>query len=115
SRAVAALNREEREYIALAAQDLELSSEDIRRLPLAHVEATAVLPLKRGLNPAWADTMAVFVDKLVVPLIGDVDSLDEAGWQDIKHRLGGFEAWAGSKAGAAVEGLGLERLRALAA
>lgn len=114
-RAVAALNREEKEYYALAAQDLELSCDDIRRLPLAHVDAGLGLPLRQGLNPAWAAAMADFVAKVVQPLLGDIDTLTEEQWQALKARLAGFEAWEGSKAGAVVEVLGLERLRALAA
>jgi len=115
ARAVTALNREEKEYYALAAQDLVISNDDIRRLPLAHVDAAADLPLKQGLNPAWAEAMNAFCSSVVVPLLGDQDSLDEAQWLQIKARLSGFEAWEASKAGAVVESLGLARLQALAA
>jgi hypothetical protein len=89
ARAVAALNREEKEYYALAAQDLELSNADIRRLPLAHVDASAALPLQRGINPAWAAAMAEFSAKVVQPLLGDVTTLTEAQWLELKARLAG--------------------------
>jgi len=61
-RAIAALNREEKEYYAMAAQDLVLTADEIRRLPLAQVAANASLPLQQGLNPAWRAAMANFVD-----------------------------------------------------
>jgi hypothetical protein len=115
ARAVAALNREEKEYYALAAQDLELSNADIRRLPLAHVNVAAALPLKRGINPAWAAAMVKFVAKVVTPLLGEIDTLTEAQWLELKERLSGFEGWEAAKAGTVVENLGLERLRELAA
>jgi hypothetical protein len=115
ARAVAALNREEKEYYALAAQDLELSNADIRRLPLAHVDASAALPLQRGINPAWAAAMAEFSAKVVQPLLGDVTTLTEAQWLELKARLAGFESWEAAKPATAVEKLGIERLRALAA
>lgn len=115
ARAMAALNREEKEYYALAAQDLELSNADIRRLPLAHVDASSALPLQRGINPAWAGAMTDFTVKVVQPLLGDVATLSEAQWQDLKVRLSGFESWEAAKPATAVEKLGIERLRALAA
>jgi len=114
-RAINALNREEKEYYALAAQDLELSNDDIRRLPLAHVEATANVPLKEGINPAWLEAMETFAGKVVKPMLGDHDQLTEAQWLEIKSRLAGFEAWEATKTGTEVQMLGLERLRALAA
>lgn len=114
-RAIAALNREEKEYYALAAQDLELSNADILRLPLAHVDSAAALPLQQGINPAWAGAMADFNAKVVQPLLGDVAALSEAQWLDLKTRLAGFETWDAAKPAAVVEKLGIERLRALAA
>lgn len=115
ARAMGALNREEKEYYALAAQDLELSNADIRRLPLAHVDSTSALPLQRGINPAWAGAMAEFNSKVVQPLLGDAATLSEAQWLDLKARLSGFESWEAAKPATAVEKLGIERLRALAA
>ena len=114
SRAIAALNREEKEYYALTVKDLVISNDEIRSLPLAHIDSAVPLPLKQGLNPAWISAMATFVAKVVQPLLGDIDQLTEAQWNDIKARLGQFEAWQASKAGAVVEKLGIERLRALA-
>lgn len=113
-RAINALNREEKEYYALAAQDLVLSNDDIRRLPLAHVDAVAALPLKSGLNPAWRVAMENFDARVVLPLLGERDKLSAADWDELKTRLAGFEAWESSKTGTVVEKLGLERLRALA-
>lgn len=114
SRAIAALNREEKEYYALTVKDLVITNDEIRSLPLAHIDSAVPLPLKQGLNPAWISAMATFVAKVVQPLLGDIDQLTEAQWNDIKARLAHFEAWQASKAGAVVEKLGIERLRALA-
>lgn len=113
SRAIEALNREEKEYYALAARDLELSNDEIRSLPLARVMANSELPLLRGLNPAWQDEMQAFHTTVVQPLLGDIDSLDESVWRDIQGRLAAFESWESSKVGVSVESLGLERLRVL--
>ncbi|HWY75570.1 MAG TPA: hypothetical protein VN281_08130, partial [Verrucomicrobiae bacterium] len=54
-RAVPALNREEKEYLVITAKDLTINAPEIAALPLARVEAVKALPLKEGINPAWAD------------------------------------------------------------
>jgi len=53
-RAAAALNRQESEYLAFAAADLTISADEVTGFPLARVAANQPLPLKSGLNPAWA-------------------------------------------------------------
>jgi hypothetical protein len=59
--------------------------------------------------------MANFVDAVVKPLLGDKAQLTESEWHTLVARLGGYEGWLATKAGAVVEPLGVERLRALAA
>ena len=113
-RALAALNREEKEYLALAAKNLTISSEEIQAFPLARIEANAALPLEKGLNPAWSAAIATFAAKVVKPLLGEKTALTEAEWADVAGRFGAYEAWMGAKSGAAVEKLGGERLKALA-
>ena len=111
ARAQAALNREEKEYLALAAKDLTITAAEIAALPLARIEAGKPLPLHDGLNPAWAGTMERFCADVVSPLLGDKPALTEADWACLIGMLGPCEAWASSKAGAAVEKLGLKRVR----
>jgi hypothetical protein len=96
-RAIAALNREEKEYYAIAARDLALDSEEILHLPLAHVDNGSELPLFKGINPAWLEAMDAFVAKVVTPLLGRTETLSESQWQDIVGRLRNFEAWAAAK------------------
>lgn len=112
-RALAALNREEKEYLAVAAKDLAITSAEIAGFPLARVEAGKPLSLREGLNPAWAGAMAAFVQAAVVPLLGDKATLTEAEWAALQAKLGPFTAWNGGKAGAGVEKLGLARVRAI--
>ncbi len=114
ARAIAALNREEKEYYALTVQDLVITSDEIRRLPLAHVDAARPLPLYEGVNPAWSAAMNTFVNTVVKPLFADVTTLTEVNWNDIKSRFAPFEGWQASKVGVVVEKLGLPRLQAVA-
>lgn len=114
SRAAGALNREEKEYLALAAKDLTITSEEVRAFPLARIHAGQALPLREAVNPAWASALALFADKAVKPLLGERTHLSELEWTDLQSKLAGFEAWQASKAGLVVESLGPTRLRALA-
>src|SRR2546426_7832068 len=59
-RALVAVNRQEVEYLALAAIDLTISAAEIGSFPLARIEANKPMPLKEGLNPAWAEAAARF-------------------------------------------------------
>lgn len=110
-RAQAALNREEKEFLALAAKDLTITASEIAGLPLARVEGGHPLPLAAGLNPAWAETVAKLREEVVKPLLGDRPALAEEEWALILGKFAHFEAWSAAKAGAAVERLGLQRVR----
>lgn len=114
-RAIAAVNREEREYLAIAAKDMGMSADEVAHLPLAKVEPDALLPLEVGINPAWSDRMASFRAKVAGPLLGDRRVLTEADWRSIRAKLAARDAWAGAKKGGVVEKLGEDRTRRLAA
>ncbi len=115
ARAIGALNREEKEYLAFAAKDLTLAAAEIAGLPLARVEADKPLPLKEGINPAWAIALAALHSEAVKPLLGDRSSLSEHDWAALTVGLGPYECWAAGKAGVAVEKLGLKRAREILA
>lgn len=116
ARATAAMNRDEKEYLALSAKELHDGAEELKGFPLARVQPSTEpqLPLGDGLNPAWAAPMAALRAKVVTPLLGAVTSLSEAQWSALVARFGAYEAWLGKKAGSAVEKLGAARLRELA-
>jgi hypothetical protein len=115
-RALAALNRPEAEYLAVAAQELALNSAELAAFPLARVAAGAALPLVEGVNPAWAAALAELRRAAVAPLLGPGKSaLTEEEWRGLTARLAAYEAWLDRKAGAVVERLGAARVRALAA
>ncbi|MFO0595443.1 MAG: hypothetical protein U0228_09070 [Myxococcaceae bacterium] len=113
ARAAAALNREEKEYLQVAAKDLSITSDEIRGFPLARIEANKPLPLGEAVNPAWAEAVQLFAVKTVRPICSDQKVLTEAQWNQIKTRLAQFEAWQSSKPGSGIEKLGVDRLRAL--
>lgn len=114
-RAAAALNRREEEYLAIAAKDLSITAAEIAGFPLAEVAAGKPLPLKGPVNPAHAAALAALHAKAVKPLLGDKSELTETDWETLQAKLAPFEAWNASKAGAAVEKLGIKRVREILA
>ena len=114
-RSVNALNRDEKEFLALGVKDLTATHTDIASFPLAQVGANNALPLAHGVNPAWAGALATLQTAAVKPLLGDQASLTEADWAALVAKLGAFDAWTGSKAGGSVEIIGLKRVREILA
>jgi len=115
-RAQAALNRQEKDYLAIAGGDLAITAEEIRSFPLSRVEPGQPLPLSGALNPYWSGAIAAFRRLVAVPLLGgDAATLAEADWLALQARFSPTRAWLAKRGGAAVEPLGLPRVRALRA
>jgi hypothetical protein len=114
-RALAGLNRDEKEFVALGAKDLAANAAEVAGFPLARVQADAPLPLKQGVNPAWAAAVAALQADAVKPLLGDKSTLTEGEWATLVGKLAPYLAWSNTKAGGAVEKIGLKRLREILA
>ncbi len=114
-RSVNALNRDEKDYVALGTKDLTNNHADIAGLPLAQVGATTPLPLTQGINPAWAGAIAALQTNAIVPLLGARTVLTEADWNALTGKLAAFDAWNASKTGGAIEKIGLARAREILA
>lgn len=115
ARSVAALNRAEADYLAIAASELTSDADAIAAFPLARIEADRPLPLLAETNPAWAPALRALHAAAVAPVFGPgKTALTAAEWKELVARFAAYETWLGSKAGSAVEKLGLARLRALA-
>jgi hypothetical protein len=116
ARALGALNRSEAEYLAVAAKDMKITSEEVAGFPLATIAAHKALPLTDGVNPAWAGALAALQKSAVAPVHGAAKaSLTEAEWSALCAKFGAYEGWLSGKAGAAVEKLGLARAKAILA
>lgn len=113
-RATSALNRLESEYLGIATRDLSASSQEVAGFPLAKVDLNKALPLKEGINPAWASALARLEADALTPLLGaGKTSLSEAEWLELQTRLAPFAAYQASKPATPGEKLGLARLREL--
>ena len=116
ARALAALNRSETDYLALAAQDLSLTTQEVAGFPLARIEAGKPLALLDSVNPAWAAALATLHAAAVTPVFGAAKtSLSDGDWTALKARLDAYATWTAAKAGASVEKLGLDRVKTLLA
>jgi hypothetical protein len=116
ARALAALNRSETEYLAIATKDMKISAEEVAGFPLARVEANKPLPLLDAVNPAWAAALAALHAKAVTPVFGAAKTtLTDGEWTALNAKFAAYETWLGGKAGSAVEKLGLARMKEILA
>ncbi|OIQ97288.1 hypothetical protein GALL_206890 [mine drainage metagenome] len=114
ARAGMAMNAADEAFAALAATTLSTSASGVAALPLARIAADAALPLTSGVNPAWAQRLAVLRDAVVAPLIGERDALTEAEWTTLKDRFAPYCAWLASRPDPAADGDGVRELEQLA-
>ena len=113
-RTVAVVNRQESEYLTLAAKDMSITGDEVAGFPLAKIEAGKPLPLKERLNPAWEGKMAAFVTT-ARPLLRGTDTLSLEEWTAVGEKLTAFDAWQAAKPGVSVEKLGFGRLSVILA
>ena len=92
---------------AISADNLTAKTDEIATYPLARVTGKAEIDLSESINPAWA---AQFNTLKSIALKGK-KTLTEADWNAVGAEFAAYTAWKGSKAGAEVEGLGLESIR----
>lgn len=114
-RSLAAVNRQESDYLALAAKDMSITAAEVAGFPLAQIAASKALPLKESVNPAWTGAIANLNAAVIKPILGDKTALTEAEWATLCGKLAAYEGWLAGKAGASVEKLGLKRLREILA
>jgi hypothetical protein len=115
ARALEAVNREQSEYLSIAAQDLHISADEVKHFPLARVTGAQPLPLVHGLNPAWTGAMQTFRTAVVEPLLGSIETLTDAQWEELCERFAGWSTWKSAALGSYVASLSVERVSELAA
>lgn len=115
NRAARTLEGQEADYQAIAARQLNLSAQEIAKLPLARIEPAGVLHLGAGLNPAWADKIATFANVAVRPVLGARESLTAEDVAKIKAKVAPHCDWVACKPTVSVVSLADEWLGKLAA
>ena len=97
---------------AISADNLASKGDDIAAYPIARVTGKAEIDLSAPVNPAWA---ARFDALKTLAFDPSAKVLTEADWTAIGAKISAYSAWKGSKAGAAAEALGLEKVKELLA
>jgi len=98
--------------VAIAGGNLADQTAEIAGYPIARPCKEQVLPFT-GINPAWK--AAVDTVKALVPAFADKDGVTEAEWNEVVAGLAPYNAWKAAKAGAEVEPLGLDEVKAILA
>ncbi len=98
--------------VAIAGGNLAEQEAEIASYPIARPCKEQVLPFT-GINPAWKT--AVDTVKALVPAFADKDGVTEAEWNEVVTSLAPYNAWKAAKAGAEVEPLGLDEVKAVLA
>jgi len=102
------------ELAALAARELTAGDERLASLPLAKVDPTGRLPLRSGINPAWAARIAAFAADTVAPILGVRDAISPADFLTIAAKLAAFQAWTTAKPATKVDALDVAWIEKLA-
>jgi hypothetical protein len=114
ARATAALNRQETEYLAIAAKDLSITATEVGGFPLARIDPAGQLPLLDNVNPAWSEALERFYRQVVVPLYGaSKRTLTGEDWAALTAKFAPYETWIGSAKMSVMEKIGAQRARAL--
>jgi hypothetical protein len=114
TRAADAMNAGTDALVALGATTLSTDAQGLAALPLAQVQGGAALPLREGLNPAWAARVEALQAQVVTPLLGNKDALLESEWRALQQQFAPFAAWQASKPDPAAQGEGVRDLEQLA-
>ena len=104
ARAAAVLNRSQEDLAALASKDLSAFGAEVAPFPLARIDAGKPLPLRDGVNPAWAEALGKLEAEVITPLLGaERTSLTVGEWAALCAKFGSYREWLAKKAGASVE------------
>lgn len=114
ARATGALNRQEAEYLAIAARDLTITAPEVAAFPLARVDSAGQLPLLEGVNPAWREVLAALHKTVIVPLYGAAKTtLTVEDWAAITAKFAPYETWLGAGNVSKIEKIGAARAKEL--
>jgi hypothetical protein len=107
------LNLQTERVKTITDRDLSANMDEIAAYPLARIEAGNPLPLTVGVNPAWEQQMHTFKTLVADKLFPGKNSITEQEWNSLAAKFAAFSTWLSEKAGASVEALGTERVRAI--
>lgn len=93
---------------AISAENLTGKTDEIAAYPIARITGKAEIDLSEPVNPAWA---AHFETIKAIAIDPAKKVLTEEDWNAIGAGFAAYSAWKAAKAGAAVEGLGIDAVK----
>ena len=93
---------------AISAENLTGKTDEIAAYPIARITGKPEIDLGDPVNPAWA---AQFDTLRSIAFDPSKNTLTEADWNEIGGKFAAYTAWKAAKAGAAVEGLGIDAVK----
>lgn len=94
---------------AISAQNLSTNISELAQYPIARIGGESELVFDDKINPAWQAQVGSFRS-----LVGlSEGKMSEAKWGEIGKSFDAYKAWLGEKAGAEVEGLGADKVKAI--
>ncbi len=92
---------------AISAENLSTKNDEIAAYPLTHITGKSEIELNAAINPAWDKNFNV-IKSILDP---SITVITEDIWASIGEKFSAYNSWKNSKAGAAVEGLGLDAIK----
>ena len=93
---------------AISAENLSTKNDEIAAYPLTHITGKSEIDLNAAINPAWDKNFNVVKSVAIDP---SKTVITEEDWNAIGGKFAAYQAWKNAKAGAAVEGLGLDAVK----
>lgn len=93
---------------AISAENLTGKTDEIAAYPIARITGKPEINLEEPVNPAWA---AQFETIRSIAFDPAMKVLTEEYWNEIGARFAAYTSWKAAKAGAAVEGLGIDAVK----
>lgn len=93
---------------AISAENLSTKNDEIAAYPLTHITGKSEIDINAAINPVW-DSNFNTIKSLALDASKTV--ITEKDWAEIGGKFAAYQAWRNAKAGAAVEGLGIDAIK----
>ena len=93
---------------AISAENLSTKNDEIAAYPLTHITGKSEIDVNAAINPAWDKNFNIIKS---VAIDSSKTVITEEDWNAIGEKFAAYQAWKNAKAGAVVEGLGLDAVK----
>ena len=95
---------------AISAENLSTKNDEIASYPLTHITGKSEIEIDAAINPVWDKYFKLIKN---VALNASQKAITEEDWASIGARFAAYISWKNAKAGAAVETLGIDKIKTL--